>query len=336
MPSVTQDVGATPESPRLGESINIATRPVHTRLNKLIVLRLRLALPPHADDASNYVQGLLHITPIYMSFESLWQEILSTSPTSTPTDSPPNPNPSSKVPSRIRAILNATHLPELERSACLSTDLSRITGWSADDLRTRLQDTSRESPVLAAFLARIHRTVKAKPHVLLAYAWVLYMALFAGGRFIRAALERVDAGDRFWGPLYEDGDEGVSPTTLEDEEKVVFVGRGMVGGKSTMPGTFPGDEDLDDGEVGYVVVGKEKEEEEPIHPLSFFRFDTPDDGQDLRQEFKESVASATDMLLPEEIEEVVNEAKDIFEQMVGLVGELDDVCGTEYEAATAA
>ncbi|KAI1444665.1 heme oxygenase-like protein [Annulohypoxylon stygium] len=330
MPSATQDVGATPESPRLGESINIATRPVHTRLNKLIVLRLRLALPPHADDASNYVQGLLHITPIYISFESLWQEILSTSLTDSP------PNPSSKVPSRIRAILNATHLPELERSACLSADLSRITGWSEADLRTRLQDTSRESPVLAAFLARIHRTVKAKSHVLLAYAWVLYMALFAGGRFIRAALERVEPGDRFWGPLYEDGDEPVSPTALEDEEKVVFVGRGMVGRKYTMPGSFPGDEDLDDGEVGYVAVGKEKEEEEPLHPLSFFRFDTPDDGQDLRQEFKSRVEEATDVLLPEEIEEVVNEAKDIFEQMVGLVGELDDVCGTEYEAATAA
>ncbi|KAI1092269.1 hypothetical protein F5B19DRAFT_210496 [Rostrohypoxylon terebratum] len=373
MPSATQDAGATPESRTLGEAINIATRSVHTRLNKLIILRLRLALPPHANDASNYVQGLLHIAPIYMTFETLWQEILETpialsTTTTTPSasglptdDAPSTSHP--KVAPRIHAVLAATHFPTLSRSASLSADLSQITGWSAADLAAQLQNTPRESPALAAMVARARETAGERPHALLAYAWVLYMALFAGGRFIRAALERVDVGDRFWGPLYEDPDleleqdqdedededEEVSPTELEDEEREgALGGEGGRGGKATMPGTFPGSELAIGEKDGAKVVGKEVEgerdgdgdgdgkERELKHPLSFFRFDTPADGQDLRQAFKARVAEATSVLSPAEIEDVVNEARDIFEQMVGLVGELDDVCGTEYEAATAA
>ncbi|KAI1452149.1 heme oxygenase-like protein [Annulohypoxylon moriforme] len=310
MPSKTQDAGVASEFRTLGESINIATRPVHTSLNKLIILRLRLALPPHADDASNYVQGLLHIAPIYITFETLWQDILDTPVllTTSPSGVLIESNPSSHVSPRIHTILTAAHFNALSRSAALKKDLSRLTGWHADELAAHLSEVPRESPVLAGFLERIRRTVKERPHALLAYAWVLYMALFAGGRFIRASLERVDSGDRFWGPFDEDGENG----------------KEMGMRKSRMPGEFPTSASMSE--------GTEKTE----HPLSFFRFDTPADGQDLRQAFKTRVAEATDVLTPSEIEDVVAEAREIFEQMVGLVGELDDVCGTEYEAAMAA
>ncbi|KAI2471936.1 heme oxygenase-like protein [Annulohypoxylon bovei var. microspora] len=336
MPSKTQDAGATPEFRTLGESINIATRPVHTSLNKLIILRLRLALPPHADDASNYVQGLLHIAPIYLTFESLWQDILSTPPG--PSDSSPvpgdsNPGLSPKISPRIHALLTNAHFAALSRSAALKADLRAMTGWRADELAARLREAPLESPVLAGFLARIRRGTARGPHVLLAYAWVLYMALFAGGRFIRASLERVDPADRFWGPLYEDG--GASPD-LEDDEGEAEEERGHEKGRQRMPGAFPSSASVSTSrELGHAEVGGQTEADYR-HPLSFFRFDTPADGQDLRQAFKARVAEATEILTPSEVEDVVAEARDIFERMVGVVGELDEVCGTEYEAAAAA
>lgn len=46
------------------------------------------------------------------------------------------------------------------------------------------------------FIAQMRETVKQKPHVLVAYAWVMYMAIFSGGRWIRAQLQ--SAGDQFW------------------------------------------------------------------------------------------------------------------------------------------
>ncbi|KAI1214600.1 heme oxygenase-like protein [Annulohypoxylon truncatum] len=347
MPSKTQDAGTTPEYRTLGESINIATRPVHTSLNKLIILRLRLALPPHADDASNYVQGLLHIAPIYTTFETLWQEILDT-PLHLPTSASgvllTASSPDSQVSPRIHAILAATHFKALERSAALKTDLTRMTGWNASELEAHLDEVPRESRALAAFLVRVRRTAEQRPHALLAYAWVLYMALFAGGRFIRASLERVDPGDRFWGPLYEgDGggkaEIGLGAEDEEDEDEDDDEGnRSPRMRMERMPGAFPTSASVSmsvNAQQGRVRKAVEKAEELQ-HPSSFFRFDTPADGQDLRQAFKARVAEATDVLTPGEIEDVVNEARDIFEQMISLVGELDDVCGTEYEATAAA
>ncbi|KAJ4187181.1 hypothetical protein NW755_007274 [Fusarium falciforme] len=60
----------------LAESIVAATRGIHAKLNKLIIARLPLALPPRAQDPALYISGLLHITPIYMTFEALWRDIL--------------------------------------------------------------------------------------------------------------------------------------------------------------------------------------------------------------------------------------------------------------------
>lgn len=46
------------------------------------------------------------------------------------------------------------------------------------------------------FSSHIHHVVKERPHVLLAYSWVMYMATFSGGRWIRQQLG--DAGADFW------------------------------------------------------------------------------------------------------------------------------------------
>ncbi|KAI1422140.1 hypothetical protein F5Y12DRAFT_645884 [Xylaria sp. FL1777] len=290
----------------LSDSINAATRPIHIKLNKLVVSRLPLALPPQADDASQYVSGLLHITPIYIAFESLWGEILNLSEPleadHSAKDSPPEtacepagvqpadrPNAHCRpiIDTRIEALLTNLYFEGLQRSQALRQDLISLTGWSDLTLSEQLNNASK-SPVLNDFLAHIEISVGKSPHVLLAYAWVLYMALFSGGRFIRASLETIYPA--FWIPASA---QQPTPAALAD---------------STMTG---------------------------VQPLSFFRFDTHEDGDNLKREFKKRLLESEHCLTTPEREEVVEEARCIFEYMIQLVGELDDICGTDKEAAEA-
>ncbi|KAH8664076.1 hypothetical protein BX600DRAFT_290851 [Xylariales sp. PMI_506] len=198
----------------LGISINASTRPIHTRLNKLIVYRLPLSLPPQAEDPAVYVSGLLHVAPIYDTFESLWRDILQ-NPLSSEYDVADDHTcevcmPSAaihhqqnvldephqaKICTRVQSLLNHLHTPELERTESLKQDISSLTGWSPSLLDAQLS-AAAESPILSSFLDHIRESVQERPHVLLAYAWVLYMALFSGGRFIRATLAGVDP--TFW------------------------------------------------------------------------------------------------------------------------------------------
>lgn len=294
----------------LGELINIATRPVHTKLNKLIIARLPLAIPPHADEPSNYVSGLLHVTPVYNTFESLWQSILG-SPSPTPKqalwetilktpgavnesvledhscdgckpssavhhtpnalDAPHQPT----VCTRIQSLLAHLHAPELERTEALKEDIAMLTGWSPSLLEEQLV-SSAESSVLSAFLQHIRQAVDERPHVLLAYAWVLYMALFSGGRFIRASLSRVEPS--FW---------AANSMSLDPEQHPNFS------------------------------------------PLRFFSFDTPEDGDDIKLAFKGRLVESESLLTDEEKEDIVAEAQSIFDFMVEVVGELDEVCSTD-------
>ena len=54
-----------------------------------------------------------------------------------------------------------------------------------------------DRPRLSEFVTHISTTVVSKPHVLLAYTWIFYMALFQGGRYIRSKLLGVEENG-FW------------------------------------------------------------------------------------------------------------------------------------------
>ncbi|RYP24462.1 hypothetical protein DL765_000482 [Monosporascus sp. GIB2] len=298
--------------------INTATRSVHTKLNKLVVSRLSLALPPEAEDASKYVSGLLHITPIYIAFESLWRKILQSdvpveeedglddadscdvcdpeTAQSEPTDLQ-TLRDILRIPhlltvdSRTRSLLTNLYLPDLTRSQELQKDIVSLTGWSNRTVTEHLDDAS-ESPVLSEFLHHIRHAAETRPHVLAAYAWVLYMALFSGGRIIRATLQSIDP--RFWVPASAARHQSASRTG-------------------------PG--------VAMAAVGG--------GPLHFFSFaSTPDDGEELKTTFKQRLVESEGLLTGAEREDVVQEARDIFAFMVRLVTELDDVCGTEESDAS--
>lgn len=53
-----------------------------------------------------------------------------------------------------------------------------------------------------------------KPHVLVAYAWCFYMAVFSGGRWIRSEL--VKAGSDFWRPETGTTEKPAQDARLED------------------------------------------------------------------------------------------------------------------------
>ncbi|KAI0810647.1 hypothetical protein GGR55DRAFT_118598 [Xylaria sp. FL0064] len=281
----------------LSESINAATRPLHTKLNKLVVSRLPLALPPQADDASQYVSGLLHIAPVYITFESLWKTILelpeshhaekddSTATMSESAGVQPHGRPI--LDTRIEALLTKLYFEGLQRSQPLQQDLISLTGWSDLTLSEQLDNASK-SPILSDFLGHIEKSVGKSPHVLLAYAWVLYMALFSGGRFIRASLEAIYPA--FWVPA---SSQRPTPAAL----------------------------------AGSAAAS--------VQPLDFFRFSTPEDGEDLKREFKKRLLEFESYLMAPEREEVIEESRRIFDFMIQLVGELDDFCGTDKEAAEA-
>ncbi|KAK5118996.1 hypothetical protein LTR62_000207 [Meristemomyces frigidus] len=173
---------ATPspgDPPSISNEINIATRKAHTELNRLIIQRLPLALPPHSHDPALLGQGLAAFAKIFFVFEAVWASLEDGK------SAPDGGSIGAKRREVLHARLKTLRPVGMVRSQRLAADLKymeKITGkdWS--------RHSSSELP--------IGHGLVAKPHLLLAYAWVMYMAIFSGGRWIRAQLK--DAGPEFW------------------------------------------------------------------------------------------------------------------------------------------
>ncbi|KAH7380504.1 hypothetical protein DE146DRAFT_302160 [Phaeosphaeria sp. MPI-PUGE-AT-0046c] len=310
LPSHNEQQTDTP-SVSLSSEINTATRNAHTTLNRLITSRLPLALPPHAADPALYTTGLLHFAHIFLTFESLWTDLLRNYGTPTPSASPdsdpaPMSPPTSPLlsyllvnpydsPSFFTSTLGAPTLPSphliaflealrprgLIRSARLKRDLEHLLSLHPTDLDVVLAKYPGEK--VAQFCTHIRKAVHEKPWTLVSYAWCFYMAVFSGGRWIRAGL--LGAGPDFW--QREDGNE----KTL------------------TLPLAKCG--------------------------LSFWHFQGQFDGEDVKVEFKTRLAAAETMFTPDQRVDIIEEAKTIFSLCASLVQELDDMIGTDCPEATA-
>ncbi|KAM7194798.1 hypothetical protein V8F20_007818 [Naviculisporaceae sp. PSN 640] len=319
----------------LGTRINIATRSAHTKLNKDLLLRIPLALPPVSPTPSVYVSGLIHVAPIYLAFESLWRDIVASEPKGDDEEggssgdvSPGNGDQKPgeydgppRVSGRIHSTLKFLHLPVLQRSARLRADILSITGWTEDVVDEQILQASKRGNV-GEFVSHIERSVERHPHVLLAYAWVLYMALFAGGRFIRGSLE--SAGAEFWGATCE----AVYPSLVPGEQPTppspVFP--------TMSPGGYEGDDECPGSSAAKEKSTTTTTATAPAPPcprssipLQFFRFATPQDGEDLKVEFKRRLIDSESRLTTKELENIVEEATRIFGYMNLLVGQLDCV-----------
>lgn len=168
---------STVERVTLPLEIHAATRLPHAALNKLITSRLPLCWPPHATTSSRYAVGIATFGQIYISFEEAWSELIV----------------SGANIDRMDKLLRQLKNPSLLRSTRLNADLSL--------LHSRLGGQPCLAPSyneeLVHMTEKIRRLILERPHLLLSYVWVMYMALFNGGRWIREQLTQ--AGPEFWG-----------------------------------------------------------------------------------------------------------------------------------------
>lgn len=166
----------------LPAEINEATRHQHNLLNHLIIARLPLAVPPQAKHPADLSFGLATFAQIYFIFENEWSKI----------ESKPSVGQGSElVDSHEDRVLSylATLRPEgLHRSLRLHSDLNHLSTRSGVTLINSAPNIDPQG--------HIRLLLQQKPHVLLAYGWVMYMAIFSGGRWIRQQL--VGAGPEFW------------------------------------------------------------------------------------------------------------------------------------------
>ena len=156
--------------------INAATKSQHTQLNHLITSRLRLCLPPNTSTTDLYTTGLSVFGTIYTAFEKEWQRFLE------------EDDGGGEV-NRIICMLELLHIPRLLRSDWLRNDLMLLE--DNDPTRSKMSEN-----ILQCYRNAVAHPIREKPTRILAYTWVMYMALFNGGRWIRDQLEA--AGPKFW------------------------------------------------------------------------------------------------------------------------------------------
>ena len=109
---------------------------------------------------------------------------------------------------RVQAVLRTIYLPELLRTKRLQADFAALKPLHAemDNLDPGGGNAGSE------FRKYIEQDVSTKPHLLVAYVWIMYQALFNGGRFIRAQL--LKAGPEFWGLSAQEADLTALPPPL--------------------------------------------------------------------------------------------------------------------------
>ncbi|EPQ63942.1 Bgt-5262 [Blumeria graminis f. sp. tritici] len=324
----------------LSDQINIANRARHTHLNKLIIERLPLALPPFSQNPSVYATGLLHFAPIYIAFEELWDNILHPSQCSSSLRSSfppisfetglPNPytgsNPSSpisdspslpdipRICSRKSSLLCKVRLPELLRTGRLRSDLKRLIGVTEDEVQEQIMFVSTTG-ALAKFLEHMRQSVTENPHLLLAYAWVFYMALFSGGRYLRASLKEAGgSGANFWAQSPSPFSSYSNMWTNSKREKSQTLSGSDSKSISILTPAPPANED-----------------EEMLFKLSFFHFVGNDDGEDIKREFKHRFNESETLLSDNEKSEIVLESQLIFKFMIEIIGYLDEEMSTQED-----
>ena len=167
-------------------------REPHGKVNRLNTARIPLCLPPEAKTPLLYALGLSRYAEIYLGLEKVWLAEIG------------DPlhwieGPSDTLDSyasdkdRIQAVLRLIYLPELLRTKRFEADLLAL--QSLDPHIAGL--VTGEENAGTEVRQYIEEDLSARPHLLVAYIWVMYQALFNGGRFIRMQL--LKAGPEFWG-----------------------------------------------------------------------------------------------------------------------------------------
>ena len=179
-------------------------------------------------------------------------------------------------------------------------------------------DAVSQNGHLAAFIAHTKASVEANPHVLLAYAWVLYMALFSGGRYLRAALQSASSVPRpdFW----TRDPRPCVPTPSPPPPPPPATLRAL---KNPPTPTSP--------RTPRPKTRSETSASKQVPGLQFFNFASDEDGEDIKLEIKKRITEAEILLTAGEKGDIISEAEEIFKFLVEMVEELDSVMGRSEE-----
>ncbi|KAE8372667.1 heme-binding peroxidase [Aspergillus bertholletiae] len=184
--------------------IKEAIRVPHMEVNRMNSARILQCLIGEKRSLSLYALGFSYYAEMYFGFEEAWQELedIGSWAAEYPC-SPSSPSYEERI-SRLSVLLN---MGDLHRTERLNADISRL--HSSDPSVARLVINELHTMRIKD---DIKTRIRENPHKLLAYVWVLYSALFNGGRFIRRQI--VKAGSEFWGLTTEDGDIESFPAPL--------------------------------------------------------------------------------------------------------------------------
>lgn len=151
------DIGA------LGNRINADTRQLHNKIDKMMTLKLALALRDH----KIYRQGLQSFYHVFATIEKClyWQF-------------------ENNSENEWSIILKKIWKPEVARREKAEQDLL----FYYDDDKSKF--INPVLPEQVKFSKHIEEVTTKKPYLLLAYMHVMYLALFAGGRIMRSSVSK--------------------------------------------------------------------------------------------------------------------------------------------------
>lgn len=203
-----------PPSATLPGRINTATRKQHTELNRLLMNRLPLCLPPHQQTPLLFSRGIVPFARLFILFEIEW-ELLTRHVANIPSSGSDHDR-------ELRTWLSNLRPKGMARSHRLRNDLKH--------LRLVAGPSMFKTPELGSeWTKKMRSLMRNKPRVFMAFAWIFYMAIFSGGRWIRQQL--ANAGPEFW-------TQQASPIQLEEGDQSPLL---------DMPGfsflSFDGDQD---------------------------------------------------------------------------------------------
>lgn len=301
------------DSSSLSHQINASILSSHTTLNRLILDRMPRAVPPHTDNPSAYITGLLHIGAVYIAFESLWQNLIGvhseiapipyTFPFNSPDEQEQQHVEPAKITARTRRVLEEAYSATMLRAPRIKADVQAMTGWPDHVLEQQLKLIGT-SGRLGKFTLHIRDTVNKKPHILLAYAHTLYLALLSGGSYIRTELMFIDRG--FW---------EATPTPIAPGMVECRPDKGTQQG----PRQRQSEDDKQNADPDAVT---------PL-PLQFLDFDPPlganprQQTKMLKVDLKARLTAADALLADPERRDIIAEAGLIFHHLEGMVGQLD-------------
>ncbi|KAK6374267.1 hypothetical protein LTR64_002375 [Lithohypha guttulata] len=259
-------------------ALHSATRSLHAQLNKTIMTRFPLCLPPHATDPMAYHLGMLVFSQIFKQFERSIDLVLAEFAQSRT--------------SLLKDDCRARHIRVVKRQYTKELLRSQNTQHDQEFLSRRLKRTESTNELLGQLEEKLNTQaeshagyigshIQEKPYLALAYTWTMYLALFNGGRYLQKLLAA--AGPKFW------RESSRFDSTNQSSECEVTTA---------------------------------------YSALSFWHFDeaTEDDPQaeQLKQKFKRNFDEASLLLTAAEIEEVVQEARSVFELCLRLIQMLDE------------